>query len=92
MLPPPPILHHLPSTLHQALHQRQRRRQKSNTKRPPQKIAYIASKIEEKLVDIEIESRKEIDQLFQKFSVQIRASVAAHYQEIKEKILEKEEE
>uniref|UniRef100_A0A914PQI9 Uncharacterized protein n=1 Tax=Panagrolaimus davidi TaxID=227884 RepID=A0A914PQI9_9BILA len=62
LLPPPtPIFHPRNSTQNQP-------------KFPPQKIAYIQSKIEEKLADIEIESRKEIDKLFQKFSSQIRAA------------------
>uniref|UniRef100_A0A914PCC4 Uncharacterized protein n=1 Tax=Panagrolaimus davidi TaxID=227884 RepID=A0A914PCC4_9BILA len=62
LLPPPaPIFH-------------PRNSNQNQSKFPPQKIAYIQSKIEEKLADIEIESRKEIDKLFQKFSSQIRAA------------------
>uniref|UniRef100_A0AC35GAJ3 Uncharacterized protein n=2 Tax=Panagrolaimus sp. PS1159 TaxID=55785 RepID=A0AC35GAJ3_9BILA len=70
LLPPPaPIFH-------------PRNSNQNQSKFPPQKIAYIQSKIEEKLADIEIESRKEIDKLFQKFSSQIRAAAAANHQNL----------
>uniref|UniRef100_A0A914PIG5 Uncharacterized protein n=1 Tax=Panagrolaimus davidi TaxID=227884 RepID=A0A914PIG5_9BILA len=66
---PPPMLLPPPTTIFHPRNSNQ-----NQSKFPPQKIAYIQSKIEEKLADIEIESRKEIDKLFQKFSSQIRAA------------------
>jgi hypothetical protein len=66
LLPPPtPIFH-------------PRNSNQNQSKFPPQKIAYIQSKIEEKLAEIEIKTRKEIDKLFQKFSSQIRVAAAAN--------------
>uniref|UniRef100_A0A914QQ61 Uncharacterized protein n=1 Tax=Panagrolaimus davidi TaxID=227884 RepID=A0A914QQ61_9BILA len=65
---PPPML--LPPVFHP------RNSNQNQSKFLPQKIGYIQSKIEEKLADIEIESRKEIDKLFQKFSSKIRAAAA----------------
>ena len=44
---------------------------------PPPQVAAIASKIEEKLAEVEIETRREIDALFNLFSTRILQTIAA---------------
>lgn len=49
---------------------------------PPVNAAALASKIEEKLADVEIETRREIQNIFKEFDAKLRAIVAAQKQRL----------